>query len=116
MKQTFLFCSLLLALIVSGGCISNETTNYRDPDRVKISFENEAAGKLFYDTLAKLKSQSVRSESKTEICIPIVFDHKSRTVDGDNILFNSAVRDCDTNGDGVITELEARIFSENAGK
>ena len=29
---------------------------------------------------------------------------------------NQAVRRCDTNGDGRITELEARIFAEQAEK
>ena len=29
---------------------------------------------------------------------------------------NDAVRRCDTNGDGRITELEARIFAESADK
>lgn len=107
---------LTLSLAMTSGCISNETTNYRDVERLKITFENDASGRLFYEALNKSKNRTVRSESNTEISIPIIFEHKVRTVDGDNIAFNDAVRRCDTNGDGKITELEARIFAENSGK
>ena len=106
---------LLFVLAVGNGCISSEKTVYRDAERTKVEFENDTAGRLFYEALSKASSRN-RSESKTEISLPIVFDHKVRTVDGDNILFNSAVRRCDSNGDGKITEQEARIFSQNAGK
>ena len=108
--------SLALATLVSAGCISTETTHYRDAERVKVSFENDTAGRLFYEALNKSGGRIYRSESKTEISIPIIFDHKQKTVDGENVLFNDAVRRCDTNGDGKITESEARIFSESAGK
>lgn len=32
-------------------------------------------------------------------------------LEGESIVFNEAVRRCDTNHDATITELEARIFS-----
>ena len=116
MKIISLMCGLSLAVAMSSGCISTEKTSYRDAERLKVEFENDTAGRLFYETLNKTTNQTSRSESKTEVSIPIVFDHKQRTVDGDNILFNSAVRRCDTNGDGKITELEARIFAGSAAK
>jgi hypothetical protein len=46
----------------------------------------------------------------------VVFDHKRRVVEGESVAFNHAVLRCDTNGDGRITELEARIFAEQADK
>ena len=98
------------------GCISTEKTEYRDTERIKVEFENDTAGRQFYEALSKLESRHHRSESKTELSIPVVFDHKHRIVEGDNVVFNDAVRRCDTNGDGRITELEARIFSEAASK
>jgi len=108
--------ALVLVLLVTNGCISTEKTTYRDVERMKVEFENDTAGRLFFETLSKSSLNQNRSESKTEISLPIVFEHKVRTVDGDNIVFNSAVRRCDLNCDGKITEQEARIFSQNAGK
>jgi len=108
-----------LALALAGlntGCISTERTVYQEQDRIKVEFENDTAGRLFYEALSKLQSRHGRSESKTEVSIPVVFDHKRRVVEGESVAFNNAVRRCDTNGDGRITELEARIFAEQAEK
>ena len=110
-------CGLALALAaLNTGCISTEQTVYQDQERVKIEFENDTAGRLFYEALSKQQSRRGRSESKTEVSIPVVFDHKRRVVEGESVAFNQAVRRCDTNGDGRITELEARIFAEQAEK
>ena len=107
----------LLALAsVSTGCISTQKTVYREQERMKVEFENDAAGRLFYEALSKIQERTGRSETKTEVSLPIVFEHKQRVVEGESVAFNNAVRRCDTNGDGKITELEARIFSETAAK
>ena len=116
MKIIFMSGLLTAALIAGNGCISTEATHYRDAERLKVSFENDAAGRMFYEALCKSGGTASRSESKTEISIPIIFDHKERTVDGENIQFNAAVRRCDTNGDGKITESEARIYLESGSK
>ena len=109
--------ALALALAaLNTGCISTEQTVYQDQERVKVEFENDAAGRLFYEALSKQQSRHNRSESKTEVSIPVVFDHKRRVLEGESVAFNRAVRRCDTNGDGRITELEARIFAEQAEK
>ena len=109
--------ALALALAaLNTGCISTEQTVYQDQERVKVEFENDTAGRLFYEALSKQQSRRGRSESKTEVSIPVVFDHKRRVVEGEGVAFNRAVRRCDTNGDGRITELEARIFAEQAEK
>ena len=108
---------LALALAaMNTGCISTEKTEYSDTERIKVEFENDTAGRQFYEALSKLQSRHGRSESKTEVSIPVVFDHKRRVVEGESVAFNRSVRRCDTNGDGRITELEARIFAEQAEK
>ena len=99
-------------VLVSAGCISTETTEYRDVERVPVTFENETAARLFYEALSQRPSAKTGSESKTEVCLPIIFDHKRRVVTGNNATFNEAVNLCDSNRDGKITELEAKIFSE----
>jgi len=102
--------------ILNTGCISTDETVYRDQERIKVEFENDTAGRLFYEALSQTRGSHPRRESKTEVSIPVIFDHKHRVVDGENVAFNQAVHRCDTNQDGRITELEARIFSESASK
>lgn len=103
--------ALPLLLALGAGCISTDRTVYRDEPRLKVAFENDTAARLFYEAQARMKTR--RTESHTEVSIPVVFDHKEHVVTGDAVTFNEAVRRCDTNGDGKITEQEARIFSEH---
>ena len=117
MKKTIPALAGLLALAsCNTGCISTSQTVYHDPERIKVEFENDTAGKLFYEALSKAQPRPGRSESKTDISIPIVFAHKHQVIEGNNVAFNDAVRRCDTNGDGKITELEAKIYSESGSK
>lgn len=102
----------LSGALLAGGCISHRETVYRDEPRVKVEFENDTAGRIFYEALSKSSGRLKRSESETEVSLPIVFEHKQRTVSGENAAFNDAVRRCDTNQDGKITEQEARIFAD----
>lgn len=111
---TVVACSAWLSL--NTGCISTERTEYRDAERVKVEFESDAAGRSFYEGLSKLQNQRPRNESKTDVALPIIFEHKHRVVEGDNVPFNEAVHRCDTNQDGRITEVEARIFCESMSK
>ena len=112
--KTMLVPALLLALggLLLPGCISHEETVYRDTTRVKVEFENDAAARLFYETLSRAPDHHSRTESKTEVSIPVVFDHKQKVVDGTSRKFNEAVAICDSNKDGRITELEAKIYAE----
>lgn len=105
---------LLLAAtaLATAGCIHHKETVYRDVDRVKIEFENDTAGRLFYETLSRAPRDRAKRESKTDIHIPVLFSHSTETIRGENAAFNVAVRECDTNQDGLITETEARIFAE----
>jgi hypothetical protein len=98
------------------GCITHNETVYRNPDRMKVEFESDAAARAFYETLSKTTIPSARHESNTTVEIPVVFEHHSHVVDGENVAFNNAVKQCDTNQDGRITEMEARIFAEQCQK
>jgi hypothetical protein len=95
------------------GCITHRSVTYHDVERVKISFESDAAARLFYETLSKRSGDLKHSESTTTFSIPIVFENEQRTVTGPNTKFNEAVADCDTDKNGVITEQEARIYANH---
>jgi hypothetical protein len=98
------------AALCLAGCIHHSETTYRDVERVKVQFESEKAGRIFYEALSKMPFQGC-AESHTEVSIPVVFDNCCTVKTGENGKFNEAVRRCDTNKDGVITEAEAEIFA-----
>jgi hypothetical protein len=108
--------SILRVSVVAGaalclaGCISHSETTCRDVERVKVQFQSEKAGRVFYEALSKMPFHG-RAESHTEISIPVVFENKYTVTSGENEKFNEAVRRCDTNKDGLITEAEAEIFA-----
>ena len=110
--------SLLLAgcLSIFSGCITHNETEVRDVERAKVEFENEAAGRIFYEALSKKSAHRARSESNTEVSIPVVFENKRKVITGPNAEFNEAVAFCDSNKDGKITEVEARIYLEQRNK
>jgi hypothetical protein len=103
------------ALVLCAGCVSHQDTTYRDVSRVPVEFENETAGRIFYEALGKTRPPRV-SESHTDVSIPVVFESKHRKIAGPNLAFNDAVARCDTNHDGRVTELEAKIFAQNLPK
>jgi hypothetical protein len=106
---------LFLALLVlASGCIHQESTVVRDVERAKAEFENEAAARIFYEALSRKSPAYARAESTTKVEVPIVFDHKRHVVSGTNAAFNEGVRICDSNKDGRITEMEAKIYAEYA--
>jgi hypothetical protein len=103
-----------LAMAAAGfalcGCINQSQTTYRNPERAKVEFENETAARIFYETLSKIPATTSRNEANTTVEIPVVMEIHNRVVDGENVGFNDAVKECDSNQDGKITELEAKIF------
>ena len=116
-----LIAAIALAAFTAGsllftGCITHESTVVRDVERTRVEFENDTAARIFYEALSKAPSKENRSESSTSFEIPVIFEHKRHVVTGSNASFNQAVEICDSNKDGKITELEARIYAEHANK
>jgi len=106
------YCIALAALgIFLSGCITHKSVVYQDVERVRVEFESDAAARLFYETLTRNSPNKRHSESTTTVSLPIVFEHEQKSVAGPNVKFNDAVAVCDSNKDGKITELEARIFA-----
>lgn len=100
-------CGLVLA-----GCITHKSTVVRDVPRTNVVFENDTAARVFYEALSKMPQAKYQSESTTEINIPVIFENERHVVTGPNAAFNAAVAECDSNHDGKITELEAKIFAQ----
>jgi hypothetical protein len=110
MKINFVILAVCTALAC--GCISHNETVTRDVARRKVEFENDSAGRIFYETLSQISNSGTKTEKTSEFEIPVVLDYKRHVVSGPNAAFNDAVERCDTNKDGKITETEAKIFAE----
>ena len=104
-------CLALVAAVSLAGCISSKETVYRDVERVKVEFENDTAARVFYEAFTKSPESHQRNEKTTTFTIPVIIHAQRTEKDSENSAFNAAVRRCDTNGDGKITEQEARIFA-----
>ncbi len=117
MKKTVL--TLFLATgsaVLFSGCITHDSTVVRECERTKVEFENDTAARLFYEAANRAPYRDDRRETTTKFEIPIIFEHKRHVITGSNTAFNRAVGVCDSNKDGKITEMEARIFAEQSPK
>ncbi|MEQ2005585.1 MAG: hypothetical protein ABMA26_02205 [Limisphaerales bacterium] len=112
MKADLLRLTLVAALAASlTACISSRETVYRETERVKVEFENDAAARIFYEAFTKSPESRQRNEKTTTFTIPVLIHTQRTEKDSENTAFNSAARRCDTNADGKITEQEARIYA-----
>ncbi|HWD17861.1 MAG TPA: hypothetical protein VHB20_01170 [Verrucomicrobiae bacterium] len=92
------------------GCTDCSQTTYREAKRTAVEFESEAAGETFYAALNRMPFHG-ETEDRSHFEIPVVFHYTSIVKSGENEKFNEGVKRCDTNKDGRITEVEARIFA-----
>lgn len=102
----------IICVILGTGCISHHETVTKDVERRKIDFENDAAARTFYEAVSHLPNNGAKTEKTSKFEIPVVLEYERHVVTGPNATFNQAVDRCDTNRDGRITEVEARIFAE----
>ena len=110
MLNRSLLLLLSLALLAGAGCVSYHETKSPDVARTPVAFASDKAARLFYEAFTAAGGVSRQTERET--CTLLFFTYtKTGTVPGPNALFNEAVRFCDTNGDGQITEVEAEVFA-----
>lgn len=97
---------------VGSGCISYHETIYREEPKTAVRFQDAETAKLFDDTLRGSRFRNRYSESSLNVSLPFVFEHSSSVKQGDNLMFNHAVAEADTNRDRIISDTEAQIFSD----
>ena len=103
----------ILALVATSptACINSRETVYRQTEPVKVEFENDAAARIFYEAFTKSPESRERNEKTTTFFIPLIVNSHRTEKDSEVFALNSAVRLCDSNADGKITEQEARIYA-----
>lgn len=99
------------SLAVLPGCLTlySKTEVVRSEElRRPVTFESVEAAETFYNAM-KDKSGCLGG---TEISIPLITLYSRQRELSDSALFNDCVYRCDTNQDGVITMVEAKIFAQ----
>jgi hypothetical protein len=110
MLNRSLLLLLSFALLAGAGCVSYQETKSPDVARTPVAFASDKAARLFYEAFTAAGGAGRQTERET--CTLLFFTYtKTGAVPGPNAWFNEAVRFCDTNGDGQITEVEAEIFA-----
>jgi hypothetical protein len=100
----------LLLLPFASGCITlfSKTEVVRGGEALRpVSFETEEAGRVFHDAV----KDGHGYVGGTHLGVPFVTFFRKSKVLSEPAKFNDAVTRCDTNQDGVITLVEARVFA-----
>jgi hypothetical protein len=110
--QKILIGFLSLTLLAAAGCVSYRETKHTDVKRAEVTFASDKAARIFYEAFNAVGDVGRKTERQT--CTLLFFTYtKTGLGQGQNVLFNEAVRFCDTNGDHVITEAEAELFARS---
>jgi len=111
MKRRHVLFALLMPALA--GCMTlyhKRDVARAGEERLSVNFESEAAATWFQSRLA-LRNRDREASKQTLFAVPFVTLYHRETVLADNAFFNDQVRACDTNGDGKITEAEARVYA-----
>ncbi len=116
-KMFRLFLLLALAILFCPGCLimQNKKEYLRRDESVKrVEFESEEAGRLFHK---QRKRNRCRTQAGNEsLVIPFIIVYNKQTELSSNARYNNEIDKCDSNGNGMITLEEARIYSGESEK
>jgi hypothetical protein len=118
MRCPAVFLALCAALSCCGClCVYNytceESVRAEEPKRA-VQFESETAARLFCTTV-NLRMKSSRDEPSEEIYIPFLTSITRTRRLSEAAYYNDQVAVCDTNGDGLITDVEAVAYHRLCG-
>jgi uncharacterized protein YceK len=108
----FVLLSLLLVPVMAGCATvySRQDRIRTGEERLKISFESEAASSWFHRGMDQARLHKGTVADRTVLAVPFITLYRRESVLSDNAFFNDQVRRCDVNGDLKITEAEARVY------
>lgn len=104
---------LLLLIPLLSGCVTfyhKSETVRKDEGRKAVEFENENAATVFHNAVRHSGKNSDKTDN-TRVGVPFVTFYSKTSVISENAWYNDQITLCDTNGDGTITESEARVYS-----
>ena len=102
----------LVVSLLGGGCVTfyrkTEEIGAKEP-RLTVDFETEHAAQLFNSTVEKKLRQPAPTDN-SRVGVPFVTFYSKTRVMSENARYNAEVVKCDSNGDGKISEAEARTY------
>ena len=105
------------AVVACGGagCLinsSNEKVVEPDAKRIAVDFESEQSLETFQKAANARYASGGGVVGKSGLAIPFVIAASERRVLSENAFYNAQVRKADTNGDGVVSNVEARVYAQ----
>ena len=107
--------AVAIALCLGGGCLVNsgsEKVVESDAKRMKIDFESEEGLSKFQGTVRQRYETGGGVVSKSGFAIPFVVAVGEKRVLSENAYYNGEVAKADANGDGKISDAEARVYAQ----
>jgi hypothetical protein len=103
------------AVALCGGCLinsSNEKVVQPDAKRVAVDFESEQALATFQKAVAARYAGDGGVVSRSGFAIPFVIGASEKRVLSENAFYNAQVVKADADGDGRLSEAEARVYAQ----
>ncbi len=111
--RSLVFLSCGVFSLLSAGCVSSTKTTYVDEVRVTVRFESAKAETRFYEAIPRNRARiaAVGQPQETNgVNVILVAVRERKVTSGPNRDFNTAVRFCDVDLNGFISEAEADGF------
>lgn len=117
MKKTALTFAVYLTITatVVTGCVSVHKVSIKDAPRKNVRFESAEAMQTFYDTLLAKHFPKDGKPSRVRVRVGETL-YTSETRPSSDVAFNDGITVADTDGDGVVSEREARTYASTTSK
>jgi|GEM_PF-3174829 len=105
---------LVVAMFFCPGCLvmGNKTKILRKNEvRTIINFENEEARDLFHSK-AKRKISQNKTVHDEALVIPFIVAYHTNAKLSEAARYNDEILQCDSDGDGLVTEQEAKVYKQ----
>jgi hypothetical protein len=105
---------LAICAVAAGGCLINSSSEkVLEPDapRTTVQFESEKAMAAFQKEVQGRYRSGGGERGSGAFAIPFVIAVAEKRVLSENAFYNTQVRNADVNGDGTISDAEARVYA-----
>ena len=113
-RPGLLVVPLVGCAMAAGGCLINSASEkVIEPDapRTTVNFESEKAMASFQKAVNNRYRSGGGERGSGAFAIPFVIAVAEKRVLSENAFYNTQVRNADVNGDGTISDAEARVYA-----
>jgi hypothetical protein len=108
------FAPVAACVIAGGGCLINSASKkVVEPDapRMSVEFQSETAMANFQKEVNNRYLAGGGEQGSGALAVPFVIAASETRVLSENAFYNTQVRKADVNGDGSISDAEARVYA-----